>query len=174
MRHVLRTSALVATAGGALAGAAVLLGVDRRDHVLDAYLVLLAAVAAATVARIAARALPSPRRLVPAAMATRPERRDVPASLAHVENMVALAQADELDVHYRLRPLLTEIASAGYAMTRGGAREGLPAAAEQTFSAATWELVRPGRPRPAGPGERGISSARLGATLDELESILPP
>lgn len=174
MRRMLRRTAVAAAAGVAAAISSLLFGVDREDIVVDALLVYLAAVAAVAVARIAATALPSPRGVVRRALERRPAPDAIPDALTRIESLVALAQASQLDFHVRLRPLLTEAAAVGYTATVGLPGEALPPAAEAVFSPATWELVRPDRPRPEGPGDHGIPTRTLSSALDELESILPP
>jgi hypothetical protein len=174
VRRALRTTVLLAIAGGAAAVAALLVGVDRDDLVLDAYLVYLAGVVALGAARVAAGAFPRPSGVVPRAIAQRPERSSVPDSLARIEGIAALAQADELDYHVRLRPILADIAAVGHAAATGAGDDALSESAEASFTPETWALIRPDRPRPAGPGDRGIDATSLRAVLDELESKLAP
>ena len=97
-----------------------------------------------------------------------------PESLSAAEDDVALAQADEFDVHFRLRPQFREIVAAGLAMQAGIELDREPERARQRLSPETWELVRPDRPRPEGAGTSGIDTASLTAVVDELETILPP
>jgi hypothetical protein len=173
MRGVLRSTAALVIAGGILAIAALLVGVDRDDLVLDAYLVFLAGVAGSTAARLAAAAFPRPRGVVPRTLAKRAARPSRPESLARMEDVVALAEADQLELHVRLRPVLADVAAAGYAAAGGRGGTVLPPEAEPQFTAATWDLVRADRPRPANVGERGIDPAILEAVVGELESMLP-
>lgn len=174
MRRVLRQTVLLAVAGGVAAAAALLFGVDRGDLVLDAFLVYLAGIVALASARIAAGAFPAPRGVVPRAAARPKEQQLEPDSLKRMEGLVALAQADELDFHVRLRPILANIAAAGYAASGGTSGAALPASAEPAFTPETWEVVRPDRPRPAGAGAPGIDSKALSAVVGELESKLAP
>lgn len=174
MRAILRHVAILAVAGAGVAAAAVLAGVDRTDVVLDGFLVFLAGLCAVTAARLTARALPAPGAVVRKALSPRPRPPAQPESLTRIEGLVALAQADQLDLHFRLRPLLADAAAAGYASRGGGGGDSLPPAAEGTFSSEMWALIRPDRPRPDRPGDRGIAPDGLAGLLDELESILPP
>lgn len=171
---MLRRVAILAAGGAGVAAAVLLAGFDRTDLVLDALLVFLAGLLAVTAARLTARALPAPSAVVQRALSPRPRPSAQPESLDRIEGLVALAQADQLDLHFRLRPLLADVAAAGYASKGGGESGPLPPAAEGTFSPETWALIRSDRPRPAGPGDRGIPTDRLAGILDELESILPP
>ena len=150
-----------------------LVGVDRTDLVLDAYLVLVAALLALAAGRVTAQAFPRPRGVVPATLALRPRRTARPDSLRTIEDIVALAQADVYDLHFQLRPLLQEIAGDGLATAFGVELEDEPARAEALLSSETWSLLRPDRLRPEGPHVRGISTAELDATVSELDRLLP-
>lgn len=109
---------------------------------------------------------------MPRAIARRPERASVPDSLARLEGVTALALSDELDYHVRLRPILADIAAAGHAASSGADDRALTVTAAASFTSETWSLIRPDRPRPDGPGDRGIDAGALAAALGELESKL--
>ncbi|MGH3141654.1 MAG: hypothetical protein ACRDO9_00760 [Gaiellales bacterium] len=160
--------------GAIVAGVVVLIGVDRTDLVLDTYLLYAGALVALAAARISRRAFPSPRGTVPALLSPRPAQYVHPESLSTTADDVALAQVGEFDVHFRLRPLLRDIAAAGLAMESGIDLDRQTERARETLSPETWELVRPDRPRPERTGESGISSASLSAVVTELETLLPP
>ena len=138
-----------------------LIGVDRTDLVLDAYLVYRRRPRRARGVRISHRAFPRPRGTVPAVLSRPPRRYVHPESLLTTEDDVALAQADEFDVHFRLRPQFREIAAAGLAMQSGIELDREPERAEQRLSPETWELVRPDRPRPERKGTSGIDTSSL-------------
>ena len=114
-------------------------------------LMLVGALIALAAARIARRAFPEPRGTVPAVLARSPRRYVHPESLATMEDDVALAQAEVFDVHFRLRPILREITAAGLATQSGIELDRAPERARERLSPATWELVRPDRPRPVRP-----------------------
>ena len=174
MRRAVGSTIGMAVTGAVIAVAVVLFGVDRTDLVLDAYLVYVGALVALAAARIATRAFPAPRRTVPSMLIRTQRRYSRPESLAAMEEVVALAQADEFDVHFRLRPVLTEITAAGLASRAGIDLPHEPQRAEARLSPATWELVRPDRPRPESAGARGIKTGSLQEIVTELERILPP
>jgi hypothetical protein len=173
VRPIVSSTIRYAVIGGLAALVVVLAGVDRTDIVLDAYLVFAGGLVALAAARISGRAFPRPRGTVPAVLSRPPRRYVHPESLLTAEDDVALAQADEFAVHFRLRPQLREIAAAGLAMQAGIELDREPERAEQRLSPETWELVRPGRPRPEREGTSGISTSSLTAVVDELERILP-
>jgi hypothetical protein len=173
MKRIISSTIGYALTGALIAGAVVLIGVDRTDLVLDAYLLYAGALVALAAARISRLAFPSPRGTVPALLAPRPAQYAHPESLSTTADDVALAQVGEFDVHFRLRPLLRDIAAAGLAMQSGIDLDRQPERARERLSPETWELVRPNRPRPERTGESGISSASLSAVVTELETLLP-
>ena len=173
MRQVVGSSIGLALAGAVVAGLAVLIGVDRTHLVVDAYLVFIGGLVALAAARIAGRAFPAPRRIVPGVLTPSPRPYALPESLAIAEDEVALAQADQFNLHFRLRPVLAEIASAGLAAEAGIDLEQDQERARERLSPETWELVRPDRPRPESADMRGASTASLSAAVADLERILP-
>jgi hypothetical protein len=178
MRQVAISTVAYAVFGGVIAGLVLLLGVDRTDLVLDAYLVYAGGLVALAASRIARGAFPPPHGTVPAVVSGSPRRYVHPESLAAMEDDVALAQADGFDLHFRLRPVLREICAAGLAAQSGIELDRQPARARERLSPATWELVRPDRPRPERPpsgslGQGGIDTGSLSGIVTELERILP-
>jgi hypothetical protein len=174
VRQVVVSTVGYAVTAGLIALLVVLIGVDRTDLVLDAYLVFVGALVALAAARIAGRAFPHPRGTVPAVLSRPPRPYVHPESLSGAEDDVALAQADAFDVHFRLRPQVRDIVAAGLAMQAGIELDREPERAQEKLSPHMWELVRPDRPRPEGAGKSGIDTASLTAVVDELERILPP
>jgi hypothetical protein len=173
MKRIISSTIGYALTGALIAGAVVLIGVDRTDLVLDAYLLYAGALVALAAARISRLAFPSPRGTVPALLASRPAQYAHPESLSTTADDVALAQVGEFDVHFRLRPLLRDIAAAGLAMQSGIDLDRQPERARERLSPEMWELVRPDRPRPERTGTRGIDTGSLTAIVTELETLLP-
>ena len=171
MSRIIRWTAAYAIAGGLAALATLLFGADRTDLVLDAYLVFVAALLALAAARIATRAFPAPRRVVPATLVRRHPRYARPDSLQVTEDVVALGLADNFDLHFQLRPLLQEIAADALAAKAGADLYADPARGESTLSPLTWSLVRPDRVRPEGAHARGIDTQSLTAIVGELERM---
>jgi hypothetical protein len=171
VKAVIRSTLVLAALGGLAAGVVTLLGADRTDLVLDGYVVFVAALLAVAAARLSAQAFPAPIGVVPAVLARRPPRPPRPESLEAVEDVVALGQADNYDLHFRLRPLLQELAADGLA-TSGIDLAGEPAKAEARLSPAAWALIRPDRPRPEGVHTRGLDTETLSSVVAELEGML--
>ena len=82
--------------------------------------------------------------------------------------MIALSNAG--DVHWRLRPVLRDVAAAGV-HGRGVDLDGDPAAARALLGEEAWELVRPDRPRPQDTFAPGLSPAALDRILAVLEDL---
>jgi hypothetical protein len=129
------------------------------------------AVAAVLAAAWALRAL---RRWLPAAWPRGPQASTPPGAAAgdleRVQRMVAAA-SHAGEMHWRLRPLLREVAAAGLRRRRVDL-DAEPIAARALLSPRTWELVRPDRPRPDDSFAPGISRDELQAVLDELETLM--
>jgi hypothetical protein len=88
-----------------------------------------------------------------------------------LDRVVSAATSHAGDLHLRLRPILREIASDG--LRRHGVElDAQPQAARRLLAPATWELVRPDRPRPADAFARGVPPKQLDAVLDDLETLL--
>lgn len=173
MRQIFASTIGLAVAGAAVAALALVIGVDQTDLVLDGYLVLLGGLVALAASRVARQAFPAPRRIVPTVLAPSPKTYVPPESLAIAEDEVALAQADQFNLHYRLRPVLAEIAAAGLASRAGIDLEREPERARGHLSPEAWDVVRPDRTRPERADAKGISSRALAAVVTDLERILP-
>jgi hypothetical protein len=172
MSRIVRSTVVYAVAGGIAAVVTLLFGVDRKDLVLDGYLVFLSVLLALAAARIAAGAFPRPRGVVPAVLARRPPRYRNSESLQTTEDIVALAQADNYNLHFGLRPLLQQIAADALSAKTGVDLHAAPAQAERSFEKSTWSLVRPDRSRPEGEHVKGIDTASLAAIVGDLERML--
>jgi hypothetical protein len=104
------------------------------------------------------------------AFATGRRARARPASLARVEREVTLASGTAFDVHFRLRPLLQQLA-AGLLLRRGVDLERDPAGAEALVGPHLWELVRPDRAAPDDRIAPGLPVASIERAIDELERL---
>jgi hypothetical protein len=91
--------------------------------------------------------------------------------LARLDRIVSTAMTHAGDLHLRLRPILREIAADGL-HRHGVDLDERPQAARALLAPATWELVRPDRPRPDDQFARGLPPRELDAVLDDLEGLL--
>ena len=93
-----------------------------------------------------------------------------PPDLAQIEKETGLAAGGPLDLHWRLRPRLRELAISLLAARCGVSLDGDPDSAREILGDETWELVRRDRPPPDRVGRRG-SPATLERFVDSLEGL---
>jgi hypothetical protein len=93
-----------------------------------------------------------------------------PADLQRLEVLVASSGMSAGDTHTTLRPLLRQVAAVG--LSRRGIRLVRNAdEARELLGDELWEIVRPGRPRPADPRGRGVTLDQLARMTDRLERL---
>jgi hypothetical protein len=158
----------------AMLGLAVALVQRPGDRALatDVFLLFLGGLALAVLVRATATAEspllgPSPIEL---ALRERPAPREEIPELERVVRTVSMATQTIFDVHYRLRPLLREIARHRLA-SRGVDLDASGGAAEALLGPDAWGLVRPDLPRPRHHFERGLELETLSRAVDALEQI---
>ena len=139
---------------------------------LDAWLLAVGAVAllAALAAMKAAIPAPGQSPFDPGRRARGEEEERLP-QLARIEREVAMATGTAFDVHYRLRPLLREVAEHRLATRRGLALDAGSPAAREALGEDLWELVRLDRDPPHHHLARGMSLAEIRAAVEALERI---
>ena len=116
------------------------------------------------------RALPVAPSALDAALAVQPRPAKV-ESLDRAENIVVIAVSNAGDTHWRLRPLLRDVAAAAL-QERGVDLDGDPARARAMLGDEAWELVRFDRakpPDPFGPGVPPEALDRIFTVLEELQ-----
>ena len=170
--RVLRSSAAGAIVATALLVVALAFRPVSQEIALDAYVLLLGAIAlfslvgAATAADPDARRSPYEQALEPA-----PTSEERPPELERLEREVALAVGSAFYEHFRLRRLLRELAgqrlesrfAADLDAPRGDALASLPEHA--------WELIDADRAPPRDRHGRGIEVGRLREIVDALERM---
>jgi hypothetical protein len=94
-----------------------------------------------------------------------------PGELARLEREVALAAGSSFDLHFRLRPVLREIAAHRLVTRRGLALDGGLLEVPALLGDELWEVVRPDRAPPDDRFGPGLPLARLRGLLERLERI---
>jgi hypothetical protein len=94
-----------------------------------------------------------------------------PHGLVAIERLVFLSEAAAFDLHYRLRPILRDIAVQRLADSRGLRLDGGGPQVEQVLGEGLWELVRPDRPGPESRFDPGVRSKDLRRAIERLESL---
>ena len=163
--------ALVLSLGvSAAAGAALVIAPEHAATVGHVWLVLVLSLALGVALARLASAVPRRRSSFDAAFAPAPPTRARPASLSRVEREVTLATGTAFDVHYRLRPIVRELA-AGLLLRRGIDFERSPARTEALVGPHVWELAHPERPAPEDRTAPGLSTAAIERVVDDLERL---
>jgi hypothetical protein len=98
------------------------------------------------------------------------ERRP-PATLARMEDELALGVAGAFDLHHRLVPRIRAIASGLLASRRRVSLDRQPEDARSILGVEAWELVRPDRPPPDDRLARGIPADELARVVGSLEAV---
>jgi hypothetical protein len=172
IRRLLRSGAPAAIAATLVFVAALLFHPVTTEVAVDGYVLLLGAIALSRLVGATTEAEPgSGRSVYDQALEPRPVEAERPPELTRIEREVALGVDSAFYAHYRLRPLLREIADhrleSRYASTidhvRPDARESLPEDA--------WELFDAQRTPPRNPHAPGLDRERLHAIVDALEKL---
>ena len=149
--------------------AALVAAPDRRDLILDLYVLSLGGIAVIRlVGRTRRRLLPGERSEFDDALHRRVER---PVRIAERDKLareVQLGMQTAFDLHYRLRPTLVEIAQnrlAGRGVRLESER------AHGLLGEEAWEVLRPDRPPPQDRNAPGIGAAELNELVGTLERI---
>jgi hypothetical protein len=144
---------------------------SRRTLFVGIYLLVLAAIAIGTLAG-SFRPLQPPR-WMRSPFERDPETPEPPAPIAELERidrLVVLGAANEFDLHYRLRPLLRQLAADRLHSRHGVDLDRSPHRAEPLLGDELWALVRPDRQvgRRTAPG---VAPARLADHVERLEHL---
>lgn len=163
----LAAAVLAATVGVVLA---LLLAGASHGLALLAYVLFLGAVGLAVLARRLRDELPpAPRFERLLAVAAR--RAEPVGQLERIRRELAAAGWSQAELHYRLVPIVREVAAARLSRRHGVDLDRQPERARALLGGRVWELARPGRERPDQAHGGGWSRRELEELLDELEGI---
>ena len=142
----------------------------RAELVARVYALVVAAVilglAIAALRRAYARETP----LLPPAP-QRQERREIPETLARLEQEVVLATANSFDLHVRLRSRLRVLAAERLAARHAIDLDREPELARRVLGDETFDLVRVDRPPPVDRLARGMAIKDLDRVVESLERV---
>jgi hypothetical protein len=164
---------LWASGGGVAAMISAIVRPGDRLLVLDVYLLFVGGLALLLLTRATTTAVPRAEGRSRIEQALRPLRRREarPTALASLERKVLLSTETAFEVHYRLRPILREIATYRLSSRRGIELDHDVEAARAVLGPEAWELVRPDREPPPDRLGRGHPLADLRAAVEALERI---
>jgi hypothetical protein len=139
---------------------------------LDGYVLLLGGVALLALVRVTVEPDPDARRSpYEQALEAVDESPERPPELARVEREVALGIANSFYEHYRLRPLLREIASQRLESRHGVELDAPRADARELLPEHAWELLDTERRPPRDRHAPGMPVDQLRAIVDALERL---
>jgi hypothetical protein len=168
MNPVLRSVVWAAGIGALPLVPALIFLPGRRELAVDLFLLLIAAGAVVALVRALSAVAPRASSHRPARAPRMTQRL---AELDRTERAVLLSASTAFDVHYRLRPMLREIAAQRLATRRGLSLDVDTEAARAVVGEETWELVRPEREPPELRFAPGITAPQLREVVAVLERI---
>jgi hypothetical protein len=143
----------------------------REALELDVYVLVVGALAVLTAVLAAQRAIPvSTTSAIAEALEREAGEAIRPPDLERTERIVTMATSTAFDLHYRLRPILREVAEQRLG-DRRGIRLDVDAEAEEALGAELWDVVQPDRPPPAKRFDPGLEPDALQASIARLEGL---
>ena len=143
----------------------------RQELELDVYVLVVGALAVLAAVLAAQREIPvSTTSAVAEALEREPPEALRPPDLERTERLVTLATTTAFDLHYRLRPILREVAEQRLADRRGIRLDDDPEA-EDALGPELWEIVRPDREPPGKRFAPGFEPDSLRAAVARLENV---
>lgn len=170
MRRAWRTSKLFLLPTAAVA-VALVLAPERAEFEVHVWLLVMLGLACLALLRAIHTAYPSGSSPFLASLRRPSLLAERPTSLARTEREVSMAGAAAFDVHFRLRPVLVELAADLLATRRGIDLERSPERAHAALGDEVWEIVRPDRPEPAQRHAPGLDRMQLDRIVTALEQV---
>ncbi len=162
---------VTAVLGAAALAAALVVRPGDGSLAAEAYVLFLGALGTAVLARATSKAFAAPTesQVAVALRRPRPKPRRVP-ELESLERELDMSIESAFDTHYRLRPILREIA-AGRLGRRGVELDRPGSSAAELLGPDAWALVRPDSQRPADHHAPGAGLAEIERAVDALEAL---
>jgi hypothetical protein len=137
---------------------------------LDVYVLFLGALLLAGMVRLTGSRGALETSELELALRGRPAKDERIGELARLEREVSMSRQTAFDAHYRLRPILREIAR--YRLARRGVDLDAPGgSAERLLGPEAWALVRPDLPRPLDHMAPGVPLEVVERTIAALERV---
>jgi len=170
MRWAWRASKLFLLPTAALA-VALVLAPNRAEFEIHVWLLVILGLACVVLLRAVHNAYPTGHSPFLASLRVTSLRPERPSSLARTERELSMAGAAAFDVHFRLRPVLAELAADLLSTRRGIELERNPERAHAVLGDEVWAIVRPDRPEPAQRHAPGLDHAQLDRIVTALERV---
>jgi hypothetical protein len=172
--RLLRSTASGAIAASLLLFAALAFRPISAELALDGYVLLLGAIALFALVEATTESHPDARRSpYEHALEVTTAEAERPPELARLEREVSLAVTSSFYEHFRLRPLLREIAAERVESRFASDLDAPRAEARESLPEDAWLLMDADRPPPLDRHAPGIELGRLRTIVDALERIEP-
>ena len=150
---------------------ALVLAPDRAALEIHIWLLVLLGLACVVLLQAVHKAYPTGTSPFLATLRTTSLQAERPGSLARTERELSMARAAAFDVHFRLRPVLAELAADLLSTRRGIDLERSPERAHAALGDEVWEIIRPDRPEPTRRHAPGLNEEQLGRIVTALEHV---
>lgn len=138
----------------------------------DIYVLTVGAMAVLAAIFATRRAFPLEESSSIAVALDREERAPVrPPDLERTERVLSMASTTAFDLHFRLRPILREVAEQRLADRRGLRLDSDDPRVVEACGDELWEVVRPDREAPDNRHQLGLPHAELERVVERLEAI---
>lgn len=144
---------------------------DRAALAIHVWLLVMLGLAFVALLSIVNDAYPTGHSPFLASLAQASQAVQRPASLARTERELSMAGASSFDVHFRLRPVLVDLAMDLLASRRGIDLQREPERARAALGDPAWEVVRPDRPEPQERNDPGMQTPELDRVITSLEHL---
>jgi hypothetical protein len=172
IRRVLRAGAPAAILATLVFALALAFHPVTTETAVDGYILAIGGIALLALVGFATERDPESRRSIyDQAIEPREPVAERPQELTRMEREVALGIDSAFYAHFRLRPLLREIADQRLESRFGATVDDPPSDARTSLPEDAWELFEPERVAPRNPHAPGIERARLREIVDALERI---
>ena len=151
--------------------AALLIAPQRATLAIHIWLLIVLALAVLAFMRLVQALYPRVPSPFDGSLHRRQPAAERPGSLSRLEREVSMAGSAAFDVHFRLRPVIAELATELLSSRRGIDLERDPDRAHAALGDDVWELVRPDRTQPTERHGSGIDEAQLGRVVTALERV---
>jgi hypothetical protein len=143
-----------------------------KELELDVYVLTVGAMALLAAILATRRAFPVEARSgLAEAMEREPRSPARPPDLERTERMLTMAATTAFDLHFRLRPVLREVAEQRLADRRGLRLDSGDARVQAACGEELWEVVRPDREAPDLRYQPGLDHKALVRVVERLEAI---
>jgi hypothetical protein len=145
---------------------------ERRPLELDIFVLVVGALTVLMAVLAARQAFPvGEGSAIAEALEHEPRRPVRPPELERTERLLTIATTTAFDLHFRLRPVLREVAEQRLADRQGLRLDSGDPRVREALGDELWDLVRPDRPPPVRRFSPGLPPAAIRRVVERLEAL---